>query len=259
MAVDGVNKRSVLGEDLLKNVRFPLMSAHRFSDVVMPTEILSTTEVVDVFKHFTSVPIPGGLKFSVLPRESRYAPVQHFNSNFFQIASIWTSYSPSPRVEGVRNKRKSGVLTFTVSKHIMLCGIKIITNSPARGGPSCIVKVSVASRGVTIRPLAQKKDKSKPKSGYGYNNGEIDVFFNRPFHLEGNICYTIERETDTIQIEDIFVWRESHSESNSSTSGTNTTKIVSGLCSGQFTDSIPANVAYKGEIMGLFYQDYKNN
>ena len=256
MAVDGANKRSVLGEDLLKNVRFPLMSPYEFSDVVMPTEILSTTELVDFVKHFTSaVPIPGGLKFSVLPRASRGGALVKFTS-FWHMGGVWTSRSPSPRVEGVQNKRKSGVLTFTVSKHIMLCGIRIITNSPARGGPSCIVKVSVARRGVTIRPLAQKKDKSNPKNrGYGHDHGEIDVFFNRPFHLEGKICYTIESETDTTQDEGTYVSRESHSELNSSTSGANTTKIVSGLCSGQFTDFIPANVAYKGEIMGLFYQD----
>ena len=236
----------------MKNVRFPLMSPYEFSDVVMATKILSTTEVVDVFKQFTSVPIPGGLKFSVLPRPSRGTSVHHLS--FCQLGDIKTSSYVVP-FEGVRDKRKSGVLTFTVSKpDIMLCGIKIVTNSP--GLTSCIVKVSVARRGVTIRPLAQTKSKSNPKNSiYGHDHAEIDVFFNRPFRLEGNICYTIESETDTTQIEDIFVWRKSLPESNSSTRGANTTNVVSGYCSGQFTDFIPANVAYKGEIMGLFYQD----
>ena len=68
MAVDGANKRSVLGEDLVKNVRFSLMSPQEFSDVVIPSEILSNTEIIDVFKQLTSVSVPGGLMFSTVRR-----------------------------------------------------------------------------------------------------------------------------------------------------------------------------------------------
>ena len=70
ITVDGTNKRSVLGEDLLKLIRFSLMSPEEFSEIVLPTDILLTTEVIDVFKQFTSVPIPGGLKFSIHHRAS---------------------------------------------------------------------------------------------------------------------------------------------------------------------------------------------
>ena len=38
--------------------------------MLLPTDILLTTEVIDVFKQFTSVPIPGGLKFSIHHRAS---------------------------------------------------------------------------------------------------------------------------------------------------------------------------------------------
>ena len=72
MTVNGTNKRSVLGEDLLRLVRFSLMSPEEFSDVVMNKEVLLQAEIIDVFKQFTSVPVPGGLKFSILPRIVSY-------------------------------------------------------------------------------------------------------------------------------------------------------------------------------------------
>ena len=49
MTVNGENKRGFMGEDLLKQFRFSLMSPTEFSDVVMPTDILFLTKVVDVF------------------------------------------------------------------------------------------------------------------------------------------------------------------------------------------------------------------
>jgi len=75
MTVNGENKRAVIGEDLLKHIRFSLMTPQEFSGIVLPTEILLSTEVVDVFKKFTSVSIPGGFKFSIRPRETSDAPL----------------------------------------------------------------------------------------------------------------------------------------------------------------------------------------
>ena len=139
MTVDGANKRCVLGEDLLKLVRFSLMSPEQFSNVVLPKEILSTAEVIDVFKQLTSVPIPGGLKFSILPRMVNDAPL--------------LPHSMGCSIPNSQNKviLKSGVLTFTVRKTIMLCGVKIITDRPC-----CRVNLSVA-----LRAWAKRSDKLK--------------------------------------------------------------------------------------------------
>ena len=45
---DGVRKREVLGEDLLRHFAFPLIQPREFSDVVLPKEILTKDEVIDV-------------------------------------------------------------------------------------------------------------------------------------------------------------------------------------------------------------------
>ena len=86
--MNGENKRRFMGEDLLKQFRFSLMSPTEFSDevsLVMPKDILFLTEVVDVFKRFTSVSIPGGFKFSLSPRKTADEPLSSFNTGEVQV------------------------------------------------------------------------------------------------------------------------------------------------------------------------------
>ena len=90
------------------------------------------------------------------------------------------------------------------------------------------------------------------------DQAHIDVFFNRPFSLSKNTCYTIETETDLTLNQVPFVWSESLQESlrksTSPTKDQDQANIVSGHCSGLYTECIPTNVCYKGEIMELFYK-----
>ena len=240
MPVNGANKRSVLGEDLLKSIRFPRMSPKEFSDVAMPTEILFTTEVIDVFKQFTSVPVPGGFQFSAGPRMAYDAT---FHSCSMGIpACPWDGKCSYNCCVG---EKRNGVLTFTVNKAITLCGVKIITDKAERQ-PSCRVSLTVALRGKMIRQIRNKYFTNKGPTGY-HANGEIDVFFNRPFRLTENACYNIKAETDTT--ENVYVW------SNQSTIDAAKSSILSGRCSGLYTECIPAHKHYKGEIMKLFYKE----
>ena len=244
MTIDGAHKRSVLGEDLVKLVRFSLMSPREFSDVVLPTEILSTTEVIDVFKRFTSVPIPGGLKFSTRPRVKNDATLQSCSMG---------------RKSETRRTEKVGVLTFTVNKPITLCGVKIITDKVKDQPVSCCVNLSVALRGEKIRQIKDRYVTNSRENYYQY--GEVDVFFNRPFWLSSNTCCTIETERDTSENHSIFCWSaslQSRSLRQETTSPTKTTKdeksILSGHCSGLYTECIPRNVCYMGEITELLYK-----
>ena len=65
--VSGSSKRSLLGEHLVRNIRFSRMAPQEFSDVVIPSEILSKEEISDVFKQLTSVSVPHDVKFSTVP------------------------------------------------------------------------------------------------------------------------------------------------------------------------------------------------
>lgn len=237
MTVDGANKRSILGEDLLKLIRFSLMSPAEFSRVVMPTEILSTTETFDVFKQFTSVPIPGGLKFSILPRAVLKQNARFSSLDLGEINTI-SRYKPHADIESME---KSGVLTFLVRKTIELCGVKIITR------PHCRVSLSVFRRDKKISRVVKNKYLTGSERSKGNAYVDIDVFFNRPFRLSKNTCYTIKTQTDTSQSGNFFVW----SDSRNHLPKYRITEILT--CSGQYTECIPTDAHYKGEIMALLY------
>ena len=240
---NGANKRSVLGGDLLKHIRFSLMSPQQFSDVVLPTEVLLQTEVIDVFKHFTSVSVPGGIKFSILPRQESVLS--------FYFCSMGYIYSDEPKKmsDSISQMRKSGMLTFMVRKTITLHGVKILTDTLQRES-SLVQSLSVSQKGKKIIQIKGNKYFRISEDGRKKNYIEMVVFLNRPFCLSENVCYTIESRTDTTQNDNLFVWSEQNRYYN-----TRNTGIVSGHCSGHYTECIPANVCYKGEITGLLLSD----
>ncbi len=50
---DGDAKRRILGEEIVKAIRFPLMSQKEFAAVVIDSNILTLKEVGDMVKHFS--------------------------------------------------------------------------------------------------------------------------------------------------------------------------------------------------------------
>ena len=65
----GDGKRKILGEDIVRAIRFPLMSQAEFISVVPDCNILTTTEVVDMMKLYNGV-LKTPLPFSSAPRVS---------------------------------------------------------------------------------------------------------------------------------------------------------------------------------------------
>ena len=45
----------MLGEEIVKTIRFPLMTQKEFCSVVLDSNILSVKEVVDMMKHYSDV------------------------------------------------------------------------------------------------------------------------------------------------------------------------------------------------------------
>ena len=70
LEADGQLKRRILGEEIIKSIRFPIMSAKEVADVVLDTNILHSNEIAQLFKFFnSSLSFP--LMFSKTPRQSR--------------------------------------------------------------------------------------------------------------------------------------------------------------------------------------------
>ena len=54
LEVNGEQKRGIIGEKIIKSIRFPVMKANEFATVVLDANILSPNEVITFFKFFNS-------------------------------------------------------------------------------------------------------------------------------------------------------------------------------------------------------------
>ena len=80
LVADGQLKRRILGEEIIKSIRFPIMTAKEFADVVLDTNILHPNEIALLFKFFNSS-LSSPLMFSETPRQSR-APLLRETEKF---------------------------------------------------------------------------------------------------------------------------------------------------------------------------------
>ncbi len=79
---DGVAKRRILGEEIVKAIRFPLMSLKEFASVVPDCNILSMREVADMIKYYGDA-LSSPLPFIKARRMRRFQRCLRFGKMFF--------------------------------------------------------------------------------------------------------------------------------------------------------------------------------
>jgi len=181
LSTDGSEKRRILGERIVKGIRFPVMTQHEFASVVLDCKILTPDEAFSVVKYFNSVPDnPVGFseKKRIRNKESfqrcrRFGSVVHTGSGYPYAAD------------------KRDCLVFTVDKDISLVGVTLC------GGKNCNYSVAI-----TITNLANNCRFPWIKSGkfssvciqsselvsyYGFN-----IFFDSPVVIMKGSLYRIE-------------------------------------------------------------------
>ena len=108
LTTDSNVKRSILGEKVVKEIRFPLMEEKEFASVVLDSEILNPQEVVSMVKHFNSVlSSPVGFR-----RERRVGPYQ----SCFRFRGI------QPNLHKFSGEQS---INFNVNKDIVIRGIRL--------------------------------------------------------------------------------------------------------------------------------------
>ena len=114
----GKEKRTIIGEELVKLIRFPLMSQSEFAEHVAETKILKKTEVIEIFLYFSLSRNPG--KFSCIPRclNSRNLRCCKIISDIY-----WPIALP------LASKEFTESISFSVNFPILLGGVAI-TGSP---------------------------------------------------------------------------------------------------------------------------------
>ena len=82
LAAEGSVKRRILGERVVKAIRFPVMEEKEFADVVLDCDVLTKKELCDMMKHFNSVlTVPVG--FAKVKRCSSRQRLSRFGSGSY--------------------------------------------------------------------------------------------------------------------------------------------------------------------------------
>ncbi|KAL9956914.1 hypothetical protein ACROYT_G038474 [Oculina patagonica] len=213
-AHDEEAKRRILGEEIVKAIRFPLMSEKEFVSVVFDSRILTLEEVGDMMKHYNHV-LTSPLPFS---EASRFGLPVHgchrFNKNVFPPNSCW-NYS------GINND----CINFTVDKPIKLFGIQHFGSQGGEYKVSTEVKDATDGSSLAKQTGSYASEKDETYSYYGFN-----VQFNRPVCLEKNKEYKLlslitgpkswygEGGQTTVESKGVrFTFRTSRGEANGTT------------------------------------------
>ena len=115
---DGVVKRRILGEEIVKAIRFPVMSQKEFALVVVDCDILTKKEIGFMMKHYGGVGLESSLPFMHSPRQPRTG-LWHRVYRFF---SVRAPQMPGDQWQYICGK--SDALKLTVSKPVMLHGVQ---------------------------------------------------------------------------------------------------------------------------------------
>ena len=111
LATDGELKRRVLGEEIIKAIRYAVMKQEEFAGVVLDAKILAPDEIVTFFKFFSSQQISLPLGFS----ETRRRSCPHRCGRFTLMQrSSWDC-----------NGLSWDVIEFKVDKDIFLSGVRL--------------------------------------------------------------------------------------------------------------------------------------
>ena len=111
LATDGELKRRVLGEEIIKAIRYAVMKQEEFAGVVLDAKILTPDEIVTFFKFFSSQEISLPLGFSETRRRSWLHRCGRFT---LMQRSSWDC-----------NGLSRDVIEFKVDKDIVLSGVRL--------------------------------------------------------------------------------------------------------------------------------------
>jgi len=120
LVCNGETKRAVLGEDMIKLIRFPLMTEKEFAEVVLPSKVLNLVEVTELISIYNGI-TPSTDIFSRLKRTSGdllISDIRFTEESLMEPDQGLWSYHRSP-----------DSLDFTVNKPVNLVGVRLFGNN----------------------------------------------------------------------------------------------------------------------------------
>ena len=210
---DGKTKRTVLGEKIIKAIRFPVMEQYNFNRVVKSSGILSDEEVGLLQKYFDKT-LDGPVGFP----EHRRPSHDHLNlcPRFSHISRRTWSYD--------RGEKDS--LVFVVSKSIKLYGLRLFGSYNSNYS----VNLELIEERWRRTVLSQKGNFSSVllTSATGQEYQGFEFFFDEPVNIYAHTNYRMEalisgpasqRASSYHENKDCFTFSSSAYESNGTNEG----------------------------------------
>ena len=178
---DGNAKRIIIGEEILKEIRFPSMTEKQFAGVVTDCNILNFREVVDMMKYYNQVltsPLPYLLsrRIGVLKRACRFK-----------------NFKPDPAADASRGWHYflgyPNVLVFNLDKDVRLHGVQHFGREGCDYTVSMEIKDTTCNQSLVKKSGTYSSEKDLDHIYYGF-----DVFFDTPAILESGKRYKIISE-----------------------------------------------------------------
>ena len=165
-------KRKILGEEIVKGIRFSLISMKEFASVVLDCHILTEIEICDMIKYYNDVDLKSPLAFVHSPRTLHRC----YRFGEFLEEGICSDYQVV-----------NDAIKLTVNKPVRLHGVQHYGNEP---GTEYTVSLEVKDA-ITGSSLAQQSGsyfsvEDETHAFYGF-----DVKFDNPVCLETDRTYEI--------------------------------------------------------------------
>ena len=180
LAEDGPIKRRILGEEMIKALRFPVMTGEEFAVNVLDTNILTSDEIVALFKYFTVPTSPSPVAFSESPRGKLTHAADCTSSCRF------TSCTPT---SWNYHEECSDLLCFSVNKYITLRGLRLFGSK--NNSYTVTLKVAYFDQGTTLVCKAGTYSSKRLHSKHFSYHG-LEVMFDSAALLKSNTWYQIE-------------------------------------------------------------------
>ena len=173
LAADGQAKRRIIGEDILREIRFPLMSQKEFVSFVIDSNILNIQEFGDMMKHYNQV-LTSPLPFAQSSRLGAGKRCRRFTE--FKQPNIHGKWGYSDTLDS---------LCLSVDKGISLLGVQ---HFGCEGGEYTVSMEITDTSGSSLAKTSgtYSCEKDMDHAYYGF-----DILFNSPVVLEPENTYTI--------------------------------------------------------------------
>ena len=176
IASDVNAKRRIIGEEILKEIRFPLMTEKQFVSVVIDSNILNIQEVVDMIKHYNQV-LPSPLQYLQSPRSgvlNRACRFKNFKQHTTDLTGPW-KYGSNP-----------DSLVLSVDKVIHLKGVQHFGREGCEYTVSTEIKDTTSNLSLVKKSGTYSSEKDLYHIYYGF-----DVLFDTAVILESGKRYKI--------------------------------------------------------------------